>query len=63
MALEAEPHGYIHILNTLRAGVLIYSYLDFGLKSAIFGCLTNATAPPPITLESCWMAQTDQPVF
>jgi len=32
------------------------------LISAIFGCLTNALAPPPIALESCSTAQTDQPV-
>jgi len=41
----------------------IYSYLDVGLKSAVFGCLTNAIAPPPIALESCSRAQTDRPVF
>jgi len=28
-------------------------YLDLGLKTAVFGCLTNAIAPLPITLESC----------
>jgi len=38
-------------------------YLDFGLKPAVFGCLTNAIAPPPIALESCSRAQTDRPVF
>ena len=27
-------------VNTLRAGVQ-YSYLDFGLKTAVFGCLTK----------------------
>jgi len=36
------------------------SYLVFGLKPAVFGRLTNATAPPPIALESCSMAQTDR---
>ena len=40
----------------------IYSYFDFGLKTAVFGCLTNALAPPPIALESCSRAQMDQPV-
>jgi len=35
------------------------SYLDFGLKPTVFGCLTNAIAPPPIALESCPRAQTD----
>jgi len=39
------------------------SYLDFGLKPAVYGCHTNAIAPPPITLESCSRAQTDRPVF
>jgi len=31
-------------------------------KPAVFGCLTNALAPPPIALESCSTAQTDRPV-
>jgi len=31
-------------------------------KTAVFGCLTNALAPPPIALESCSAAQTDRPV-
>ena len=30
-------------------------------KTADFGCLTNALAPPPIALESCSTAQTDWP--
>jgi len=42
---------------------MIYSYLDFGLKPAVFGCLINAIAPPPIVLESFSRAQTDRPVF
>jgi len=29
------------------------SYLDLGLKPAVFGCLTNAVVPLPIALESC----------
>jgi len=35
---------------------------DFRKKRAVFGCLTNALAPPPIALESCSTAQTDRPV-
>jgi len=35
------------------------SCLDFSLKPAVFGCLTNALAPPPIVLKSCSRAQTD----
>jgi len=31
-------------------------------KTAVFGCLTNALAPPPIALDSCSTAQTDRPV-
>jgi len=31
-------------------------------KTAVFGCHTNALAPPPIALESCSTAQTDRPV-
>jgi len=35
---------------------------DFRKKNAVFGCLTNALAPPPIALESCSTAQMDRPV-
>jgi len=35
---------------------------DFRKKTAAFGCLTNALAPPHIVLESCSTAQTDRPV-
>ena len=35
---------------------------DFRKKTAVFGCLTNALAAPPIALESCSTAQTDRPV-
>jgi len=35
---------------------------DFRKKTAVFGCLTNALAPPPIVLESCSTTQTDWPV-
>jgi len=35
---------------------------DFRKKTAVFGCLTKALAPPPIALESCSTAQTDRPV-
>jgi len=31
-------------------------------KTAVFGCLTNALAPPPIAPESCSTAQMDRPV-
>ena len=31
-------------------------------KTAVFGCLTNALAPPPNALESCSKTQTDRPV-
>jgi len=34
----------------------------FAKKTAVFSCLTNALAPPPIALESCSAAQTDRPV-
>jgi len=36
------------------------SYLDFSLKPAVFGCLTNAIATPSIALKSCSKAQTDR---
>jgi len=42
---------------------MIYLYLDFSLKPAVFGCLTNDIAPPWIALENCSRAQTDRPVF
>jgi len=35
---------------------------NFPKKTAVFGCLTNALAPPLIALESCSTAQTDRPV-
>jgi len=35
---------------------------DSHKKTAVFGFLTNALAPPPIVLESCSTAQTDRPV-
>jgi len=35
---------------------------NFHKKTAVFGCLTNALAPPPIALASCSTAQTDRPV-
>jgi len=34
----------------------------FAKKTAVFGCLTNALAPPPIAPESCSTAQMDRPV-
>jgi len=49
-------------INTLRAGVRYIRTWISASKTAVFGCLTNALAPPPIALESCWMAQTDRPV-
>jgi len=47
--------------KTLRAGVP-YICTYFGLKTAVFGCLTNALATSPIALESCSRAETDRPV-
>jgi len=47
------------ILNTLRAGLWYIRTSISALKTAIFGCFTNALAPPPIALESCSTAQTD----
>jgi len=34
----------------------------FAKKTAVFCCLANALAPPPIALEGCSTAQTDRPV-
>jgi len=30
---------------------MIYLYFEIGLKPAVFGCVTNTIAPPPIALE------------
>jgi len=46
------------VLNTWR----LAGFGDFCKKTAVFGCFTNALAPPPIALKSCSMAQTDRPV-
>ena len=45
-------------INTLRAA-WFRQFLQ--QKTAVFGCLTNVLAPPPIALESCSAAQTDRP--
>jgi len=42
---------------------MIYSYFKISLKPAVFGCLTDVLAPPPIAQEICSRAQTDWPVF
>jgi len=47
-----------HSLTPWRLG----GFGDFRKKMAVFGCHTNALAPPSIALESCSMAQTDRPV-
>jgi len=56
-----EMNDYV-VLNTLRAGVQYIRTSISAYKTAVFGCLTNALAPPPIVLESCSRAQTDRPV-
>ena len=58
------PHLCCHpqiqnLLNSFRAGWFRRFSQE---KTAVFGCLTNALAPPPIVLESCSRAQTDRPV-
>jgi len=37
-------------------------YFEIGLKPAVVSCLTNATAPLLIVLESYSNPQTDQPI-
>jgi len=49
-------------LNTLAAGLRYIRTSISAYKTAVFGCLTNALAPPSIALESCSTAQTDRPV-
>jgi len=55
-----------NLCGTWKTGILtlleLAGFCDFRKKSAVFGCLTNALAPPPIALESCSTAQTDRPV-
>ena len=51
------------MLNTLRAGLRYIHTLISAWKTAVFDCLNNTLAPPPIALENCLRAQTDQPVF
>jgi len=41
----------------------IHSYFEIGLKPAVFGCLPNAIAPPPIALDSCSNPQKIRQVF
>jgi len=43
---------WYHNLTPWRLG----GFGDFCKKTAVFVCLTNALAPPPIALESCSMA-------
>jgi len=51
-----------NFFNTFESQSTNVSYLDFGLKPAVFSCLNNALAPQLIVLESCSSSQTDQPV-
>jgi len=58
-------YSYLHYqlsINTLRTGLRDIRTWISAKKSAVFGCLTNTLAPPPIALESYSMAQTDRPV-
>ena len=57
--VDYKKMGCGQILNTLASG-WFWRFLQ--KKTAVFGCLTNALAPPPIALESCSTAQTDRPV-
>jgi len=50
-------------LKHLVGRSIIYSSLDFILKPAVFGCLTNAIARLPIALESCSKPQKIWQVF
>jgi len=57
-------YQFVHaiVLNTLRTGVTYIRTWISAQTTAVFGCLTNALARPPIALESCSVAQTDQQV-
>jgi len=41
------------VLNTLRASMRYICTSISAEKTAVFGCLANALALPPIALESC----------
>jgi len=43
-------------LNSLAAGLWYIRTSISALKTAVFSCITNALAPPPIALQSCSMA-------
>jgi len=47
-------------LNSLASG---WFWRFSQKKTAVFGCVTSALAPPPIALESYSTAQTDRPVY
>ena len=49
-------------INTLRTGLRYIHTSILAQKTAVFGCLTNAIAPPPIALKSHSKAHTDHPV-
>jgi len=53
-------HGYRFSPNTLRAGLRYIHTSISAEKTALFGCLTNAIAPPLIALESYSRAQMDR---
>jgi len=46
-------HWWLSECQHFESRCTIYLYLDFSLKTAVFGCLTNAIAPLPIALVSC----------
>jgi len=59
---ESAQNTIMDSINTLRAGLRYICTSISAQKTAVFSCLTNALAPPPIALESCSMAQTNWPV-
>jgi len=60
ISMIMSSHWWISsLINTLASG-WFWQFLQ--KNPAVFGCLTNALAPPPITLESCSTTQTDRPV-
>jgi len=62
-----QPWAMVFVENKAVNNTIINSGIwvvlaIFAKKTAVFSCLTNALAPPPIALESCSAAQTDRPV-
>jgi len=62
LSMKLPSHLTITWLTLWESAYDIFVLQFRSKKTAVFGCLTNTIAPPPIVLESCSRAQTDRPV-